>query len=65
MSDKPSKSVEALFGLLHRPGASARSVEEMDEAVGRLLVEDDERIRREFDSSPSDLDEDPEPSSHS
>jgi len=39
-------SVESLFGLLHRPGAPSRSVEEIDEEIARVLIMDDERIRR-------------------
>ncbi len=39
-------SVEGLFGLLRRPGAPPRSLEEIDEAIARVVVEDDERIRR-------------------
>jgi AbrB family looped-hinge helix DNA binding protein len=41
-----SGSIMSLFGILHRPGNPAASVEEMDEAVGRSLAEDDERIRK-------------------
>lgn len=41
-----SGSIMSLFGILHRPGKPAASAEEMDEAVGRLLAEDDERIRK-------------------
>ena len=32
-----SKSVDAVFGSLHRPGMSKRSVEEMDAAVAKHL----------------------------
>ena len=39
-------SVEALFGMLRRPGTPARSVEEMDAEMGRWLAEEDRRIRR-------------------
>ena len=39
-------SVRNLFGILHRPGMRALSVEEMDEAIGRHLAEDNERILR-------------------
>lgn len=39
-------SVRNLFGILHRPGMSPLSVEEMDEAIGRYIAEDNERIRR-------------------
>ncbi|HEX4496876.1 MAG TPA: AbrB/MazE/SpoVT family DNA-binding domain-containing protein [Thermoanaerobaculia bacterium] len=41
-----SGSILSLYGALHRPGASAASVKEMDDAVGRYLAEDDERIRK-------------------
>lgn len=34
-----------LAGILHRSGLPALAVEEMDEALGRALAEDDERIR--------------------
>jgi|SRR5665811_344487 antitoxin PrlF len=34
-----------LFGLLHDPDRAASTVEQMNEAVGRYLAEDDERIR--------------------
>lgn len=34
-----------LAGVLHRPGMKALTVEEMDEALGEALREDDERIR--------------------
>jgi antitoxin PrlF len=37
-----------LAGILHRPGRKAVSVQEMDEAVSEALVEDDERIKREW-----------------
>lgn len=39
-------SVEALFGILHRPGAPPLSTAEIDEAIIRAVVADDERIRR-------------------
>lgn len=41
-----STSVKALSGILHRPGLPTTSVEEMDEAIGRHLAEDDERIQK-------------------
>ena len=41
-----SSSVKSLFGILHRPGMHPVSVEEMDEAIGRHLAEDDERIQK-------------------
>ena len=39
-------SVQSLFGFLRRPGAPSRSVEEVDEEIARVIVMDDERIRR-------------------
>jgi len=33
-------------GILHRPGMRPVSVEEMDDAIGRYLAEDDERIQK-------------------
>lgn len=40
-----NRSALELAGILHRPGMKALSVEEMDEALGQALAEDDERIR--------------------
>jgi len=40
-----NRSALELAGVLHRPGMKALSVEEMDEALGKALGEDDERIR--------------------
>jgi antitoxin PrlF len=37
-----------LAGILHRPGMKAVTIEEMDNAIGEALVEDDERIKREW-----------------
>jgi antitoxin PrlF len=37
-----------LAGILHRPGMKAVTIEEMDEAIGKALSEDDERIKREW-----------------
>ena len=37
-----------LGGMLHRPGMKAFTIEEMDEAIGEALGEDDERIKREW-----------------
>ena len=34
-----------LFGLLHDPDRAVSTVEQMNEAVGQYLAEDDERIR--------------------
>jgi antitoxin PrlF len=39
-------SIQGTFGILHRPGMPILSVEEMDEAIGRHLAEDDERIQK-------------------
>ncbi len=41
-----NKSVMDLAGILHRPGEKSMSVEEMDEALGEALREDDDRIRK-------------------
>lgn len=40
------RGAAGLFGLLHDAGRSAPSVEEMNEALGRHLAADDERIVR-------------------
>jgi hypothetical protein len=39
-------SFKGSSGILHRPGMRPVSVEEMDEAIGRHLAEDDERIQK-------------------
>jgi antitoxin PrlF len=39
-----SRSIQSLFGLLHRPGARAVSVKEMNEAIGRFHAEENGRI---------------------
>ncbi len=39
-----SVSVESAFGMFHTPGMKAATIREMDEAVGRYLAEEDERI---------------------
>ena len=36
---------EDLFGILYRAGDPPMTLDEMDEAVGQALAEDDERIR--------------------
>lgn len=41
-----NKSVMDLAGILHRPGEKSMSIEEMDEAIGEALREDDDRIRK-------------------
>ncbi len=40
-----TRSAMELAGCLHRPGMKPLTIEEMDEAVGKALAEDDERIR--------------------
>lgn len=40
-----NRSALELAGILHRPGMKALTIEEMDEALGEALREDDERIR--------------------
>jgi AbrB family looped-hinge helix DNA binding protein len=42
-----------LAGILHRPGMKTVTVEEMHNAIGEALVEDDERIKREWDEGRS------------
>jgi AbrB family looped-hinge helix DNA binding protein len=37
-----------LAGILHRPGMKPLTVEEMDQAIGEYLAEDDRRIQREW-----------------
>jgi AbrB family looped-hinge helix DNA binding protein len=39
-------SVQALFGLLRRPGQRALSVDEIDDEIAAWAAKDDERIRR-------------------
>lgn len=39
-------SVEELFGMLRRPGAPARSLEEIGEGIATLTRGEDERVRR-------------------
>jgi antitoxin PrlF len=36
-----SKSVDKVFGMLHRPDMTARTVEEMDEAIAEHVSEKD------------------------
>ena len=45
-----SRSLRAtdLAGILHRPGLKALTIEQMDEAIGDAIAEDDERIQREY-----------------
>ena len=39
-------SVEELFGMLRRPGAPSRSLEEIEEGIAALARDEDERVRR-------------------
>ena len=39
-------SVEELFGMLRRPGAPSRSLEDIDEGLANLARKEDERVRR-------------------
>jgi AbrB family looped-hinge helix DNA binding protein len=44
-----NKSVADLFGILGRPPAGAgATLKDFDEAIGRYVAEDDERISREW-----------------
>ena len=45
-----SRSLRAtdLAGILRRPGSKALTIEQMDEAIGDAIAEDDERIQREY-----------------
>ena len=40
-------TVEELFGMLRRPGAPSRSLEEIDEGIARLARREDERVRQD------------------
>lgn len=40
-----NRNISELAGRLHKPGQKALSIEEMDEALGRAMAEDDARIR--------------------
>jgi antitoxin PrlF len=40
-----------LAGILHRPGMKAFTIEEIDDAIGEALGEDDARIKREWNES--------------
>lgn len=40
-----NKSAVELYGILRQPDQPVLTVEEMDEALGEALAEDDERIR--------------------
>ena len=47
ISARPLKrSVASIFGLLHRPGQPAVSVEQMDQGIGEYLAAKHERILR-------------------
>ena len=37
-----------LLGILHRPGMKPATIEEMNEAIGEAVAEDDKRIQREW-----------------
>lgn len=39
-------SVDALFGMLRRPGVPPRSLEDIDEGIAALARKEDERVRR-------------------
>lgn len=39
-------SVEELFGMLRRPGAPSRSLEEIDDGIAALARDENERVRR-------------------
>ncbi len=41
-----TSSVEDLFGMLRRPGAPLRSLEEIDKGIAALARKEDERVRR-------------------
>ncbi|HEX4952592.1 MAG TPA: hypothetical protein VF017_04250 [Thermoanaerobaculia bacterium] len=45
---RPGRSVMDLAGLLHRPGMTPLTSEEMDEAIIEHCEQEDERIRREW-----------------
>lgn len=40
------RSFRSALGMLHQPGMAPVSIEEMDEAIGCHLAEDDERIQQ-------------------
>ncbi|HEY0555337.1 MAG TPA: AbrB/MazE/SpoVT family DNA-binding domain-containing protein [Thermoanaerobaculia bacterium] len=40
------RSFRSVLGMLHQPGMAPATIEEMDEAVGHYLAEDDERIQK-------------------
>jgi AbrB family looped-hinge helix DNA binding protein len=40
-----NRSAAELYGILHRPDEKPMTIHEMDEALGKALAEDDERIR--------------------
>jgi antitoxin PrlF len=47
-----NRSIMELAGILGKaPNGKSLTVEEMDEAIGEMLGEDDERIKREWNES--------------
>ena len=40
-------SIDSIIGMLHRPGAKAATVEEIDESIAAYVGEEDARIVRE------------------
>ena len=42
---RPLRPLSALFGMLHRPGMKALTVEDIDASIGDYLSEEDERIK--------------------
>lgn len=43
-----NRRVADLAGILHRPGMKAATLEEMDEAIGRAVAEDNDRIMNDW-----------------
>lgn len=41
-----NRNIMEFAGILHRPDQKAMTIRDMDEALGKALAEDDERIRR-------------------
>lgn len=38
--DAPKKSLQDLFGMLHRPGMRAKTLEEIDEGIGKAVADE-------------------------